>query len=72
MQATIQSIEAILVDIPTIRPHRLSMTTMGLQTMVIVRVTDSDGCQGLGEATTIGGLAYGPESPEGIKLTIDH
>ena len=72
MQATIQSIEAILVDIPTIRPHRLSMTTMGVQTMVIVRVTDSDGCQGLGEATTIGGLAYGPESPEGIKLTIDH
>ena len=68
MQATIQSIEAILVDIPTIRPHKLSMTTMGVQTMVIVRITDSDGVQGLGESTTIGGLAYGPESPEGVNV----
>ncbi len=71
MSATIQSIEAILVEIPTIRPHKLSMTTMGVQTMVIVRVKDSDGLEGLGEATTIGGLAYGPESPESVKLTID-
>ncbi|OXY80405.1 hypothetical protein B6S08_17890, partial [Oceanimonas doudoroffii] len=51
MAATIQSIEAILVDIPTIRPHKLSMTTMGVQTMVIVRIKDSDGLEGLGEAT---------------------
>ncbi|GAA3714855.1 muconate cycloisomerase family protein [Oceanisphaera sediminis] len=71
MSASIQSIEAILVDIPTIRPHQLSMTTMGVQTMVIVRMKDSDGLEGLGEATTIGGLAYGPESPESVKLTID-
>jgi len=71
MSATIQSIEAILVDIPTIRPHKLSMTTMGVQSMVIVRMKDSDGLEGLGEATTIGGLAYGPESPESVKLTID-
>ena len=71
MPATIQSIEAMLVDIPTIRPHQLSMTTMAVQTMVIVRMKDSDGLEGLGEATTIGGLAYGPESPESVKLTID-
>ncbi len=71
MSATIQSVEAILVDIPTIRPHKLSMTTMGVQTMVIVRIKDSDGLEGLGEATTIGGLAYGPESPESVKVTID-
>lgn len=72
MSTVIQSVEAILVDIPTIRPHKLSMTTMGVQTMVIVRIKDSDGLEGLGEATTIGGLSYGPESPESIKLTIDH
>ncbi|ODC04032.1 muconate cycloisomerase [Terasakiispira papahanaumokuakeensis] len=71
MSATIHSIEAILVDIPTIRPHKLSMTTMGVQSMVIVRIKDSEGLEGLGEATTIGGLSYGPESPESIKLTID-
>lgn len=39
--------------------------------MVIVRMKDSEGLEGLGEATTIGGLAYGPESPESVKLTID-
>jgi muconate cycloisomerase len=71
MNATISSIEAILVDLPTIRPHQLAMATMQQQTLVIVRLVCSDGVQGIGEATTIGGLSYGEESPEGIKLTID-
>jgi muconate cycloisomerase len=44
---------------------------MQQQTLVIVRVRCSDGMEGIGEATTIGGLSYGEESPEGTKLTID-
>ncbi|TFH85789.1 muconate cycloisomerase [Billgrantia azerbaijanica] len=71
MSAVIESIETLLVDLPTIRPHKLSMTTMACQTLVIVRLRDSDGIEGLGEGTTIGGLAYGPESPESIKRNID-
>ncbi|MFC4523793.1 muconate/chloromuconate family cycloisomerase [Cupriavidus pinatubonensis] len=71
MKATIQSIEAILVDLPTIRAHQLAMATMQQQTLVIVRLRCCDGIEGIGEATTIGGLSYGDESPEGIKLTID-
>ncbi|RZS85761.1 muconate/chloromuconate family cycloisomerase [Pigmentiphaga kullae] len=67
----IESIEAILVDLPTIRAHQLAMTVMNVQTLVIVRLRCSDGMEGLGEATTIGGLSYGEESPEGIKLAID-
>lgn len=67
----IESIEAILVDLPTIRAHRLAMTTMRKQTLVIVRLRCGDGIEGLGEATSIGGLSYGEQSPEGIKLTID-
>ena len=67
----IASIDAVLVDLPTIRAHKLAMTTMSRQTLVIVRVLFSDGISGIGEATTIGGLAYGEQSPEGIKLTID-
>ena len=67
----IESIEAILVDLPTIRAHQLAMTVMNVQTLVIVRLRCSDGVEGLGEATTIGGLSYGEESPEGIKLAID-
>lgn len=67
----IESIDAVLVDLPTIRAHKLAMTTMSRQTLVVVRVLASDGITGIGEATTIGGLAYGEQSPEGIKLTID-
>lgn len=68
---TLQAIEAVLVDLPTIRAHKLAMTTMMRQTLVIVRVSTSDGFVGIGEATTIGGLAYGEQSPEGIKSAID-
>jgi muconate cycloisomerase len=71
MNAQITSVEAILVDLPTIRAHQLAMATMQQQTLVIVRLRSSDGIEGIGEATTIGGLSYGEESPEGIKLTID-
>ncbi len=67
----IASIDAVLVDLPTIRAHKLAMTTMMRQTLVIVRVTCSDGLVGIGEATTIGGLAYGDQSPEIIKSAID-
>jgi muconate cycloisomerase len=72
MTATVERIESWMVDVPTIRPHKLSMTTMGCQTLVIVRITRSDGICGIGEATTIGGLSYGVESPEAISSAINH
>jgi muconate cycloisomerase len=67
----IQTIETFLVDVPTIRPHKLSVATMNTQALVLVRVRCADGIEGWGEATTIGGLAYGEESPESIKTNID-
>lgn len=69
--ARIIEIETLLLDVPTIRPHRLSMVTMSGQSMMVVRLRCSDEISGLGEGTTIGGLAYGAESPESMKLTID-
>lgn len=71
MSCQITSIDTFLVDLPTVRPHKLSMTTLGCQTLVIVRMRHSDGVEGIGEGTTIGGLSYGPESPESIKRNID-
>lgn len=68
----IERIETTLVDIPTIRGHVLSMTTMRAQSIVLVRIRFSDGSVGLGEGTSIGGMSYGPESPESIKAAIDH
>lgn len=69
--ATVIRIETVIVDLPTIRPHKLSVATMDGQTLMLVRVHCSDGVVGIGEGTTIGGLAYGGESPEGMKLAID-
>lgn len=68
---SIDAIDTLLLDVPTIRPHVLAMATMRSQTLCLVTVRSSDGVVGIGEATTIGGLSYGPESPESIKLTID-
>ncbi|MFY9812480.1 muconate/chloromuconate family cycloisomerase [Aquabacterium sp.] len=70
-QVKILAVETLLVDVPTIRPHRLSVATMNHQTLVLVRVETSDGLIGWGEGTTIGGLAYGEESPESIQVNID-
>ena len=67
----IDQIETLILDIPTIRGHVLSMATMRTQTAVLVRVRFADGSEGIGEGTTIGGLSYGAESPESIKSAID-
>lgn len=67
----IDQIDAFILDIPTIRGHVLSMTTMRRQSAVIVRLRCSDGSEGIGEGTTIGGLSYCPESPESIVSAID-
>lgn len=69
--AVVERVETVLVDLPTIRPHKLSVATMNGQTLMLVKILCSDGVTGVGEGTTIGGLAYGGESPEGMKLAID-
>ena len=69
--AMLDRIDTFIVEVPTIRPHVLAMATMQSQAMVIVQLTDTDGVEGVGEGTTIGGLSYGAESPESIKSAID-
>ncbi|MFF7709205.1 muconate/chloromuconate family cycloisomerase [Pseudomonas sp. NPDC007930] len=70
-RATLERLETLIVDLPTIRPHKLAMHTMHGQTLVILKLHCSDGIVGLGEATTIGGLSYAGESPESIKTNLD-
>lgn len=69
--ARIRQIEVVIADVPTVRPHVLAMATMHSQAVVLVFIHRDDGLTGVGEATTIGGLAYGEESPEGIRLAIE-
>jgi len=66
----IETVEAILVDIPTTRAHHLSFGAVTEQNYVIVKVF-AEGLVGIGEASTIGGPAWGEESTESIKAIID-
>ncbi|MBA8824056.1 muconate cycloisomerase [Saccharopolyspora lacisalsi] len=68
---TIHSIETVIVDLPTSRPHKFKSTTMLCQSYVLCRVRTEDGIEGIGEATTPGGPWWGGESVETIKATID-
>lgn len=70
-QPVIEQVETRIVDLPTIRPHKLSVGTMHGQSLMLLRVVCSDGVVGIGESTTIAGMAYGPESPETMKQTVD-
>jgi muconate/chloromuconate cycloisomerase len=66
----IERIETLLVDIPTTRTHHLSFAAVDVQNYVIVKIFAA-GLVGIGEASTIGGPAWGDESTEAIKVTID-
>ena len=67
----IDHIETFIIEVPTVRGHVLSVATMMTQAVVLVHVRFSDGSEGWGEGASIGGLSYGPESVESIKLAID-
>lgn len=71
IRPVVSRVETVIVDLPTIRPHKLSVATMNGQVLMLVRIHCSDGIVGIGEGTTIGGLAYGGESPESMKTNID-
>jgi muconate cycloisomerase len=66
----IERIEARILDIPTIRPHKLSFGAINRQSPVIVQLWLKDGACGFGEAATIGGPSWNEESPESILHAI--
>ncbi|MHC5797132.1 muconate cycloisomerase family protein [Lacisediminihabitans sp. FW035] len=65
----IRSIETVLFDLPTVRPHKLAMATINQQSLILVRIRDEDGIEGLGEASVI--PRYGAETIEAIQIVID-
>jgi muconate cycloisomerase len=67
----IYSLDVHIVDLPTIRPHHLAMTTIVNQTIILACVKSEDGVEGWAEVATIGGASYDKETPEAIKLNID-
>jgi muconate cycloisomerase len=68
---SIASISATIVDVPTIRGHKLSNTSVTAQNYVIIRLRLKNGVEGIGEAATLGGPRWAEESVEAIKANID-
>jgi len=66
----IERIEARILDIPTIRPHKLAFGAISRQSPVIVQLWLRHGATGFGEAATIGGPSWNEESPESIQHAI--
>jgi len=62
----IQALEARIIDIPTVRPHKLAFGSVSRQSYVIVKLMLDSGAVGWGEAATIGGASWNEESPESI------
>ena len=60
-----------IVDVPTVRKHKLSNTSVTAQSYVIVQLRLANGVEGIGEAATLGGPRWSEESVEGIKSTVD-
>jgi len=68
---SIHSIRSTIVDVPTVRRHKLSSLSVTAQSYVIVEVTLANGATGIGEAATLGGPRWSEESVEAIKANID-
>ena len=60
-----------IVDVPTVRKHKLSSTSVTAQNYVLVRVRLANGVEGIGEAATLGGPRWSEESVEAMKANID-
>jgi muconate cycloisomerase len=67
----IERIETRILDIPTIRPHKLAFGAISRQSPVIVQLWLANGACGFGEAATIGGPSWNEESPESILHAIE-
>src|SRR4051812_15315174 len=67
----VASVRSTIVDVPTVRRHKLSQTSVTAQNYVLVEVRLANGAEGIGEAATLGGPRWSEESVEAIKANID-
>jgi muconate cycloisomerase len=67
----IAAVKSTIVDVPTVRRHKLSSFSVTQQSYVIVELQLANGVTGIGEAATLGGPRWSEESVESIKAAID-
>ena len=67
----VREVASTIVDVPTVRRHKLSSTSVTAQNYVLARVQLANGVEGIGEAATLGGPRWSEESVEAMKANID-
>jgi muconate cycloisomerase len=67
----VRSVTSWIVDVPTVRRHKLSSLSVTAQSYVVVKLQLANGVDGIGEAATLGGPRWSEESVESIKAAID-
>jgi len=67
----VRDVVSHIVDVPTVRKHKLSNTSVTSQNYVLVQMRLANGVEGIGEAATIGGPRWSEESVEAMKANID-
>jgi muconate cycloisomerase len=67
----VREVRSAIVDVPTVRKHKLSNTSVTSQNYVLVQVRLANGVEGIGEAATLGGPRWSEESVEAMKANID-
>ncbi len=70
-ELAVRTVTTTIVDVPTVRQHKLSQTSVSAQSYVIVEILLENGVIGAGEAATLGGPRWSEESVESIKANID-
>ena len=67
----IATLSTTRLDIRLRQPIAMSFGTVCVQNMVLVRMRDADGVEGLGEASVLGGPHWGAESAESVQAVIE-
>ncbi len=65
------SLTTTRLDIPLRQPITMSFGTVRLQNVVLVRLHDTEGAEGVGEASILGGPYWGAESAESVQAAIE-
>ncbi|KAB0508992.1 muconate/chloromuconate family cycloisomerase [Pseudomonas moorei] len=67
----IENVVSQRLDIPFSEPIRMSFGTLDRLNLLLVRLTDNSGLEGIGETTVMGGPYWGGESIEAVQAAID-
>lgn len=67
----IVSLTVTRLDIPLRQPITMAFGAVSVQNVLLVRMRDSDGVEGIGEASVLGGPHWGVECAEGVQAAIE-